>query len=454
MVPAILHGLIGFNLQLLPCAFFCVYPFLDSFRYSRKRTIAVSIGIIAVMSAVFTCLYTAADIPSGKYSSYLPLNLIFLLTVFLLTAVYLFCIRAEMIHKFFTVTLVLNYGFLVSYISQWFLEDVYLYDGGVLISLSLATAVLFFPMLRLMRFARNAFDSGIEQNVWKWFTLIPGIFFAALLLFFQIPVSVGWPSDRIFSVFMRSMSILMLIVCAVILRMMREVRRQAEEYTSMKTAVNTYKLMAKSTDKEREMRHEFHHHMAALSILLRNRDYDGAVSYLDKISQVNVDANARIYTPHVLLNSILSEYEERAREAGIAAEYSIQVPNPVYMDDLDLCQFISNMLDNALDANLHLSADVRRFSLTIRQTGNFLFFLCENPCDPARLRPEYNGFGTEKSNESWHGYGIPLMRRIAEKYNGIFRAEIRDSIFTVTANLCTAPPQHERKSVNVLHRNL
>lgn len=31
------------------------------------------------------------------------------------------------------------------------------------------------------------------------------------------------------------------------------------------------------------------------------------------------------------------------------------------------------------------------------------------------------------------------MKRIAEKYNGVFRIDIQDAVFTVTANLCAAP---------------
>lgn len=93
-------------IQILPCAFFCYYPFSDSYRYPRK-------WVMTVTGAVFTYFYVALDITSGIYQSFL-LNIIFLLTLGFLLLVYLFCLRAEMVHKLFVFTIVFIYGFLMT----------------------------------------------------------------------------------------------------------------------------------------------------------------------------------------------------------------------------------------------------------------------------------------------------------------------------------------------------
>lgn len=435
MVSTILHGLCGFYLQLAPCSFFCLYPFLDSFRYSKRRVIGAICAVMIVMSVVFTCVYVAMDIPSGTYNNFLPLNLIFLLTVGLLMAVYLACIRAAAIHMLYTVILVLNYGFLTSMLGDWIAPVSYLYDTGFLLVSTLSTAVMFYPMLHIMRLARSAFDSRIDLSVWKWFALIPGLFFAAMLLCYHIPMSSGLSSENLLNIFIRAMCVLMLIICAISLRAVQTLHRQVDKQASLEIAVNHYKLVAEHTDKERELRHEFHHHMTALSILIQNRDYQGAENYLNKISQLDIDT-AEFYTPHILLNSMLSGYKKQAAAAGIRADYVIEVPNPISMEDLDLCQFLSNLLDNALEACSHLEAGARRLSLTLRQKGRFLYFCCENSCDPKWLHPASNGFKTTKSNEFSHGYGISIMKRIAEKYAGDFRTDVQNNVFTVTGYLC------------------
>ena len=35
-----------------------------------------------------------------------------------------------------------------------------------------------------------------------------------------------------------------------------------------------------------------------------------------------------------------------------------------------------------------------------------------------------------------HGYGLKIMAEIADKYNGLFRAEVKDGHFNALANLC------------------
>ena len=436
MLSAILHSLCGFYLQLVPCTFFCLYPFLDRFRYPRKRVIAAICGAMVVMSVIFTYVYVVMDIPSGIYDSFLPLNLIFLLTVALLTGIYLFCIWAAPIHMLYTVILVLNYGFLISMLGDWFIPEDYLYNTNFLLAQLLSTALLFYPMLHIMRLARSAFDSPIGLNVWKWFTLIPGLFFATMLLCYQIPMSGGLSAEKLLDIIIRALCVLMPVICAIILRTIQTMQQQANKQASLEIAVNHYKLLAEHTDKERELRHEFRHHMNALSILIQNQDYEGAENYLNKLSQIEVAEATEFYTPHMLLNSMLSGYKKRAAEAGIQTDYTIEVMNSVSIEDLDLCQFLSNMLDNALEANSHLETAKRRLSLTIRQKGNFLYFRCENPCDPAWMHPTNNEFKTTKSNALSHGYGIAIMKRITEKYAGDFRTDVQNNIFTVTGYLC------------------
>lgn len=361
------------------------------------------------------------------------------MTLGFLLAVYLFCLRAEMVHKLFVFTIVFIYGFLmtetVSYAGTRF-HARYMYSTVVLICHVVLNGILFYPMLQLLSRARSAFRSNIDIGIWKKITLIPGLFVLWLLLFRELPYSAGVPADHVLNLFTKAMEILTLVICFAILSTLEAVQRLTKERILLKTAVENYRVMAKAADKEREARHEFRHHIAALSILLQNGDYEGAGSYLEKVSGIDIKADAGLYTPHALLNAMLSEYRKRAAEAEIRVDYVILVPGPLPMDDMELCQFVSNLLDNALEANQRMDIPKRWLSLTIRQTGNFLYFLCENPCDPEALSPVNNRYGTSKPDKTVHGYGISIMERIAEKYNGVFHTSVRDAVFSAAANLC------------------
>ncbi len=441
MTQAILHGLCGFYLQLLPCAFYCFYPFYDSFRYSRRVVFGSAGSIMAVMSAIFTYVYVQLDIPSGEYANYLPLNLIFLLTLGLLLACYILCIRAWLLQKLFVFIVVMNYGFLVTMtinqLAPFFpRRQDYMYSDIVLILHVLVNLILCYPMMDVLRHARRAFRSQIDPGIWRGIVSIPGVFIFCLLVFYEIPTSAGVPGSDVLHVFTKIMMLLVLFVCSISFRTLESAKRRAEESVALKTMVENYRSMAEISDKVKEARHEFNHHIAALSILLQNKDYEGAEKYLARFSRVTVNT-AVSYTPHILLNAMLLEYRKRAEAAGVRYQYSIHVPSAsLSIEDVDLCQFLSNLLDNALDANSRFLPEKRQLTLTIRQKDKFLFFSCQNPCDASLIRTDAGGgFRTTKAGSA-HGYGIPIMKRIAEKYNGILRVSAQDGIFTATANLC------------------
>ena len=442
MLLAILHGLCGFYLQILPCSFFCLYPFYDSFRYPRKRVLTAMGAALGILSVIFTYFYATQDIYANENTdSYLLLNIIFLLTLEMLLGAYLFLIKAQIVHKLFFFILVANYGFLmteaVSYTTEYILNAAaYMYSDSALILHVLFNAILLYPMMDLLRHARKAFRSGIDSCIWKNLTLVLGIFFAGLLIFYEIPHSAGMDADHVLTLFSKAMELMLIFLCSIVLRTLELAQEQAAKRHALEAAVENYRLMAETTDKVREVRHEMNHHIAALSLLMRDQDYEGAENYLKKMALISSETSSGYYTQHMLLNSMLSEYKKQAEAKQVQVKYVILVPNLVAMEDMDLCQFLSNMLDNALEANSHLNAADKKLSLTIRQSGNFLYFLCENPCDPAHLHLMSNTPGTSKSDKRNHGYGIPIMERIAEKYNGTFRVSTQNGLFTAAANLC------------------
>ncbi len=451
MVSYVLHGFFGYLLQLLPCTFFCLYPFWDKFRYQKKSVLAAIGAVLAAAASLFAYIYAAKYQPEMGSFFRTALTLLFLLSLVFLLAIYLFAIDAPGSHKFFIFSLILNYGFLLTE-SVSFLGSLvggsYLYDTQYLIFHVLLNAVLFYPMRHLLLRARYAFQSQINTDIWMRIALIPFLFFLGLLLFDEFPKNMGISDHQILGIFTRAMEFLMFFLYSIILSILDRIQRLASERISLKAAVRNYKFAAAAAEKDRETRHEFQHHITALRILLSNQDYAGAGSYLEKLSKDTALAAVHAYTPHILLNAMLSEYEKQFAASQISSRYSISVSASLTIEDLDLCQFLSNLLDNALEASLHLPTEMRQISLTIRQTGNFLFFSCENPYDPAWLSPTEHGFNTSKANGSPHGYGISIMKRIAEKYNGIFRAYTQNGIFTATANLCVPavlPPPYRIK---------
>ena len=106
------------------------------------------------------------------------------------------------------------------------------------------------------------------------------------------------------------------------------------------------------------------------------------------------------------------------------------------MEDIDLCRMLTNILDNAIEGCQKVSEERRFVRLNLISKDNFLFVKCENACDESLLKIANGKYKSTKNDMARHGYGLKIIREIAEKYNGILNVQAHNGIFTVTTNLC------------------
>lgn len=448
--PTILYAA-GFLFQILPCAFYCLYPFQDNFRFSRSKILAFAAVLLALLDILFVWLGLFP--PTGLRSHAALLSeLAFYLSLAVLLCVYLFFIRADALHKLFTFFIVMNYGFFVTEsvfllcdVFPYWQEAEYVYSPHSVFFHLLINGTLLYPMLQLMRHVRRAFQSPIPKSMWKKLTLVPSGFLLLMCLTYRLPLYANVTEYITLELVTKAVELFMLFLYYWIFRVIEQAQQRAEERSRLEAMVNNYKALAQTSGQLHEMRHEIMHHIHALSILMENQDYEGAKDYLTSVDRMAALIPPVSYTAHPLLDSMLTDYKHKAEDAGIAVQYRIYVPIPPAMEDIDLCQLLTNLLDNALEGCSHASPAARSISLTIKQNGNFLFFSCENTCDVSRLVFRDGQPLPQQPADKAHGHGIPLMRRICEKYNGAFKTCVSDGIFKTSINLCLAG--NERKEI-------
>jgi histidine kinase-, DNA gyrase B-, and HSP90-like ATPase len=100
---------------------------------------------------------------------------------------------------------------------------------------------------------------------------------------------------------------------------------------------------------------------------------------------------------------------------------------------MDLCSLISNLLDNAIEANCKLDMTKRRLQIEIKPYNNMLLLFISNSSNGIYL---YGGNGnlltTKTSNKNEHGIGIKRINEIVKKYNGIIEFDPGTEIFSVS----------------------
>lgn len=441
----IFRTLCGFAFQILPYTFFCIYPFADHFKISLKKALFLFFAVFALLAAGFTWIGVCTGNPFWEEYRLLFMNLFFYAALVLFFGLYLFLIRAHAFQKMFVFFTVMNYGFLVTMTVNFLLDifphtpDGYMYPFISLLYHFLIHVILFYPMLSLAKRVRQALKSPVEKKMWLLLSLVPGIFVLLVSIFGYLLVQTGFSFEYAHWTFLQVMLLFMLFIYNWIFRIMDQAKEKALQQSRLEAMIANYRKAAEDTAVIRRMHHEMRHHLGALSLYMKNHDYAGAQSYLDKLADFSANVPAAEYTPHPILNSMLAEYAQRARRAEILFTCSIAVPETIPMEDMDLCCLVTNLLDNALESCARTEASQRYIRLHIHLKGNFLFFSCQNSCDVSLLH--YAGrelLTTKTEGTASHGLGISIMKSISSKYNGAFRTEASENRFTVSVNLCLA----------------
>ncbi len=225
-------------------------------------------------------------------------------------------------------------------------------------------------------------------------------------------------------------SVMMVIVVAteVIRRTVRTRRTMDVLGERARQTMAGYERLLAAEDGTRALHHEMRHHMTALSAILRSGDLERARRYVDAVSGGLEQLPAGRYCQNILVDIVAGSFLDRARAEKIRVEHHLNVPLSLNIADEDLSVFLSNMLQNALEACQRMKPEQERYIwVDMHQRGNFLCVQCANSA------PD----GEEKLREHpGHGYGLAAMRAVAEKYNSVLLVERTPGEFSVLSDFC------------------
>lgn len=220
----------------------------------------------------------------------------------------------------------------------------------------------------------------------------------------------------------------------------------ARSFIRMRTEARTLELkhdMARESyraleEKMREgarLRHEHAHQLAALDAMYENKDWEGIGRLLAELTGHSRQAAQVRFTENFAVNAILQHAAERAAHAGIRFEASALLPRTLPIPEDDLCTLYMNLLDNALEAAGQVEREARFIRLRTSVRNGFLAVLCENAYNGQLSTDQHGKLLTTKAEPEAHGFGLPLMEQIAQKYHSILDVSYTDAVFTVQTAL-------------------
>lgn len=200
-------------------------------------------------------------------------------------------------------------------------------------------------------------------------------------------------------------------------------------------AMDNYRHLEDKLRESAALRHEFTHQLTRLNAMYDAQNWAGIGQFLETMQLRNKQTSRLTFTPHEALNAMLQNAADRAGQAGIRLEAAVQVPRGVDIPDEDLCTFFMNLLDNALEAAAQAPEGQREIRLRVSVKNGFLAICCENSYSGRLATDSHGKLTTTKADPEAHGFGLTLMRQVAEKYNSILDISYTGTVFTVQTAL-------------------
>lgn len=183
--------------------------------------------------------------------------------------------------------------------------------------------------------------------------------------------------------------------------------------------------------------HDVHACMRNIRLLAAKGNDKEVVQIVDEMEgKFETETKIRLYSTSSVLNAILSERRARAEKCGVQMDIFVERFLKVdFISPADMISMFGNLLDNALEAAQQCEENKRAVSVKFFMGNEYMLAVhIENYFKtPALL--EKGRLLTTKRDKRVHGFGIGIVRQVAEQYGGSLQLEQTDGRFIADLSL-------------------
>lgn len=174
-------------------------------------------------------------------------------------------------------------------------------------------------------------------------------------------------------------------------------------------------LVQQHQEKIRMMKHDMNNHLISLKNLMEKKDYEGSKAYIDEMVPELGMAKA-IHTGNIMIDGILNSKIYLADQRNIPVHTDIYIPPDLNLSYKSITIIVGNLLDNALEACVKVSADKRTIRIKMFWLHQVLTFEVVNTYEGV-IRKRGEHFLTDKQ-EDGHGMGLASVSHAVEQNSG------------------------------------
>lgn len=170
------------------------------------------------------------------------------------------------------------------------------------------------------------------------------------------------------------------------------------------------KIIEERVDEMNRLNHDLNNHKLVMERLYQNHQSQELQEYIDGL----FDSSHYVYINNDIMNYILNQKINIAKKKDIDVKCLIQGDFEKTISIIDLNIILGNLLDNAIEAAQN--AEIKYIEIHIHQDINHLYIKIKNTY--YHIKKEHHSFISTKNDPHHHGYGIPHIQMICQKYHG------------------------------------
>lgn len=421
---------------LIPAAIFCYLPMKNQLRFAWQH-------IVILLAGVFV-LYTLAASWLIWYLN-IDVNFILVPSLVIFFFIYYKTVTSDLSR---TLAVYLNACALMTFPAvAAFIFDAYLHPSSGALNFSPEAGcfqlLLSFVLVLILAYPLRRYCSWMLQalnfpKVWYATLVLP----ATLLIFNFMMTPYSYKTlhtGRILMMFpfLEILLLFLLLFLYFLFYHMAAVildhARQEEEVRFLSIQAGQYESLQNHIQQTRRLRHDFRHLVHGITALADDGDLKTLRTQLHEYSReldINIPVN---YCYNVALNALFNYYGELAASEQITTNWSIHIPEPLTISELDLCSLFGNLMENALAGCKTVPRPQRSFSLSIMpQNVNCLYIVSTNSFNGTVAKKGERYLSTKRNGD---GLGLFSIKTIAEKYKGVAQMSNTDQEFCVNIML-------------------
>nr|WP_307906161.1 GHKL domain-containing protein [Clostridium botulinum] len=280
-------------------------------------------------------------------------------------------------------------GFLFQNICRWFDINFYNLDMIIITSsiiVQLANLSASRLCIILYRNKKIKMITYIQLLQFLIFPLFSCFYITVLMMYFQVYLSIKDTTLIIISVI--SIIILNIFITNILESISKnnELKNKIVLYEEKsKIQYEYYNKLENNYKNSRKIIHDMKNHLQTIENLYSLNEYEDAQKYTEDMYELFDKFVQKYYTRNKVLNVIINDKVEKAKNLGINLECKIGDIDLAFIKDIDLTTIFSNLLDNAIESTKGV-LNHKNIVLKINRFNEFLVINIVNPISECPIK--------------------------------------------------------------------